>query len=122
MIHLLTKMRVADNSGAKIVKCIKVLGSTGKKVARVGDVVAVSVKECMPRMKVSSGQVCYAVIIRTKSPVIRKDGSYVCFDENAAVLVNKKGELFGTRVFGPVPRELRYAGYLKIVSLASEVF
>ena len=121
MIHLNTKLIVADNSGAKLVKCIKVLGSTGKKVGYVGQKIVVSIKEALPKMKVSKGQVCYAIIIRTKTPVRRADGSYISFDDNAVVMLDKKGEMIGTRVFGPVPREVKASGYLKIASLASEV-
>jgi len=121
MIHLNTKLVVADNSGAKIVKCIKVLGSTGKKVGYVGQKIVVSIREALPKMKVSKGQVCYAIIIRTKTPVRRADGSYISFDDNSVVMLDKKGEMIGTRVFGPVPREVKGSGYLKIASLASEV-
>ena len=121
MIHLNTQLLVADNSGAKIVKCIKVLGSTGKKVGYVGQKIVVSVKDALPKMKVSKGQVCYAVIIRAKNPIRRADGTYIIFDDNAVALLDKKGEMIGTRVFGPVPREVKSSGYLKIASLASEV-
>jgi len=123
MIHLNTMIPVSDNSGAKIVKCIKVLGSTGKKVATIGDVIAVSVRTADPKSqkKVSVGQVYYAIIVRVKSKVRRQDGSYISFDENAAVLLNKSRENMGTRVFGPVAREVKAKGFAKIASLASEI-
>jgi large subunit ribosomal protein L14 len=121
MIHLNTVVPVSDNSGAKIVKCIKVLGSTGKKVAAVGDVIAVSIRKAEPRSKVAAGEVHYAIVIRTKSRIRRKDGSYLRFDDNAVVLISKNMEIKGTRVFGSVAAEVKQNGFTKIASLASEI-
>jgi len=121
MIQVETVLDVADNSGAKKVQCIKVLGGSKRRYARVGDVITVSVKVAIPRGKVKKGDVAQAVIVRTKKEVIRNDGSYIRFDNNAAVLVNKQGEPVGTRIFGPVTRELRNRNYMKIISLAPEV-
>lgn len=115
-------LKVADNSGAKKLKCIKVLGGNRKRYARVGDLVTVSVKEAVPHGGVKKGEVLHAVIVRTRKEIGRQDGSYVRFDDNAAVIVDKKNkEPKGTRIFGPVARELRNAGYTKIISLAPEV-
>lgn len=121
MIQMQTKMRVADNSGAKVVQCIKVLGGSRRRVASVGDIVVVSIKEAMPNSKVKKGDVAKAVIVRTIHKLRRADGSYIRFDENSAVLVNANKEPIGTRIFGPVARELRGKSFVKIVSLAPEV-
>jgi len=114
-------MDVADNSGARVVQCIKVLGGSKRKVASVGDVIVVAVKEAIPKGKVKKGDVQRAVIVRTKKEIRRKDGSAIRFDSNAAVLIDKNGEPIGTRIFGPVTRELRAKKYMKIISLAPEV-
>lgn len=121
MIQMQSEMGVADNSGAKRVQCIKVLGGSKRKVAHVGDIVVVSVKEAIPRGKVKKGAVQRAVIVRTKKEIKRPDGSSIRFDSNDAVLVNNNGEPIGTRIFGPVPRELRDENFMKIISLAPEV-
>lgn len=121
MIQMQSMLNVADNSGAKSVMCIKVLGGSHRNIASVGDVIVVTVKDAIPRGKVKKGTVHRAVIVRTVKEVRRKDGSTVKFDTNAAVLINKSGDPIGTRIFGPVVRELRSAGYMKIVSLAPEV-
>ncbi len=121
MIQMQTVMEVADNSGARKVQCIKVLGGSKRKVASVGDVIVVSVKEAIPRGKVKKGSVQRAVIVRTAKDVQRTDGSTIRFDKNAAVLINKQNEPIGTRIFGPVVRELRARRFMKIVSLAPEV-
>ena len=121
MIQMQSRLEVADNSGAKSVMCIKVLGGSGKVSATVGDVIVVSVKEAIPRGKVQKGKVYRAVIVRTKKEIQRPDGSTIRFDRNAAVLINKEGEPLGTRIFGPVVRELRAKKFMKIVSLAPEV-
>lgn len=121
MIQMQTKLDVADNSGAKSVQCIKVLGGSKRKTAGVGDVIVVSVKEAMPRGKVKKGDIHRAVIVRTAKEVRRPDGSAIRFDKNAAVLVNNAMEPIGTRIFGPVVRELRARNHMKIVSLAPEV-
>ncbi len=121
MIQVETNLEVADNSGARKVKCIKVIGGSKRKVASVGDVIIVSVKKAIPRGKVKKGDVARALIVRTSKEIHRADGSSIRFDTNAAVLVNKDGEPIGTRIFGPVTRELRSAGYVKIMSLAPEV-
>lgn len=121
MIQVETRLEVADNSGARQVQCIKVLGGSKRKVASVGDVIVVSVKDAIPRGKVKKGTVQRAVIVRTKKEVHREDGSAIRFDKNAAVLINKQGEPIGTRIFGPVVRELRAKRFMKIVSLAPEV-
>ena len=121
MIQISTNLDVADNSGARRVSCIKVLGGSKRKVAGVGDVVIVSVKEAIPRGKVKKGDVQRALIVRTRKEIRRNDGSSIRFDSNAAVLVNKDGEPIGTRIFGPVTRELRAKNYMKIISLAPEV-
>lgn len=114
-------MKVADNSGAKEVLCIRVLGGTKRRYASVGDTVVVSVKEAMPSGNIKKGAVSRAVVVRTKKEVRRQDGSYIRFDENAVVLLNNTGEMRGTRIFGPVARELREKQFMKIVSLAPEV-
>ena len=121
MIQVETRLSVADNSGAKEVLCIKVLGGSKRRYASVGDVIVVSIKEAAPRSKVKKGEVQRAVVVRTKQALNRADGSRIQFDRNAAVLVDKKGEPVRTRIFGPVTRELRGAGYMKIISLAPEV-
>lgn len=121
MIQMLTKLNVADNSGAKIVKCIKTLGGSMRMESGLGDVIVVSVQDCLPKGKVKKGEVCKAVIVRVKQNIRRKDGSYIKSNDNAVVLIDKQGEPIGTRVFGPVPRELRNRNFMKIVSLAPEV-
>ncbi len=121
MIQVETKLDVADNSGARKVQCIKVLGGSKRKYASVGDIIVVSVKEAIPRGRVKKGQVLKAVVVRTAKDVKRPDGSVIRFDNNAAVLINNQGEPIGTRIFGPVPRELRAKNHMKIVSLAPEV-
>ena len=121
MILVQSNMDVADNSGARVVQCIKVLGGSKRKVAGVGDVIVVAVKEAIPRGKVKKGDVQRAVIVRTKKEIRRKDGSAIRFDTNAAVLIDKAGEPIGTRIFGPVTRELRAKKFMKIISLAPEV-
>ena len=121
MIQMQTNLDVADNSGARRVQCIKVLGGSKRKYASVGDIIVVSVKEAVPRGRVKKGQVMRAVVVRTAKGVRRPDGSVIRFDNNAAVLVNPQGEPIGTRIFGPVTRELRTKQHMKIVSLAPEV-
>lgn len=121
MIQMQSRMTVADNSGAKEVQCIKVLGGSKRRTAGVGDIVVVSIKEALPNSKVKKGDVAKAVIVRTKHAIRRPDGSYIRFDENSAVLVNANKEPVGTRIFGPVARELRAKSFIKIVSLAPEV-
>jgi len=121
MIQVESNLDVADNSGAKRVACIKVLGGSKRRYASVGDIIVVSVKEVMPHSKVKKGAVMKAVVVRTKKEVGRSDGSFIKFDSNSAVLLNNNGEPVGTRIFGPVARELRAAGFMKIVSLAPEV-
>ena len=121
MVREEANLIVADNSGAKKVRIIRVLGGHGKKYAKVGDKVVVTVKSALPNGNVKKGTVSPAVIVRTKKEIARPDGSYIRFDENAAVLLNQKGEPRGTRIFGPVCRELRDKNYMKIVSLAPEV-
>ena len=121
MIQMQSNLEVADNSGAKRVQCIKVLGGSKRKTATVGDVIIVSVKEAIPRGRVKKGDVHRAVIVRTAKEIRRPDGSLIRFDTNAAVLVNPQGEPVGTRIFGPVTRELRAKGQMKIISLAPEV-
>jgi len=116
-----SKLDVADNSGARVVQCIKVLGGSHRNSAGVGDIIVVSVKEAIPRGKVQKGKVYRAVIVRTSSAIKRPDGSTIRFDKNAAVLINKDNEPIGTRIFGPVVRELRARKFMKIVSLAPEV-
>ncbi|WP_027187316.1 50S ribosomal protein L14 [Desulfovibrio cuneatus] len=121
MIQVESHLEVADNSGAKTVACIKVLGGSKRRYASVGDVIIVSVKDAMPHSKVKKGDVMSAVIVRTVKELRRPDGSYIKFDTNAAVLLSKQGEPVGTRIFGPVARELRAKNFMKIVSLAPEV-
>ncbi|MBF0456183.1 MAG: 50S ribosomal protein L14 [Magnetococcales bacterium] len=121
MIQVESVLDVADNSGAKKIQCIKVLGGSKRRYARVGDVIAVSVKSAIPRGKVKKGDIAKAVVVRTKKEINRDDGSYIRFDTNAAVLINAQGEPVGTRIFGPVTRELRSRNYMKIISLAPEV-
>jgi len=121
MIQMQSNLDVADNSGARRVQCIKVLGGSKRKVASVGDIIVVSVKEAIPRGRVKKGDVHQAVIVRTAKEIRRPDGSAIRFDRNAAVLINKQGEPIGTRIFGPVTRELRARKFMKIVSLAPEV-
>ncbi len=121
MIQTESRLNVADNSGAKEVLCIKVLGGSMRRYASVGDIIVVSVKDAIPRAKVKKGDVCRAVVVRTRQSISRKDGTLISFDHNAAVLINKQNEPIGSRIFGPVTRELRSKGYMKIVSLAPEV-
>ena len=121
MIQMLTVLDVADNSGAQKLQCIKVLGGSKRKYASIGDIIVVSVKEAAPRGKVKKGEVLRAVIVRTAKEVRRRDGTYIRFDTNSAVLINHHGEPMGTRIFGPVARELRARKFMKIVSLAPEV-
>lgn len=121
MIQMQSNLDVADNSGARRVQCIKVLGGSKRKYASIGDIIVVSVKEAIPRGRVKKGQVMKAVIVRTAKGVRRPDGSLIRFDRNAAVLINNQGEPIGTRIFGPVTRELRGKNHMKIVSLAPEV-
>src|SRR5690554_4881491 len=121
MIQQESRLKVADNSGAKEVLCIRVLGGTRKRYASIGDKIVVSVKEAMPNANVKKGQVTKGVIVRTKKEINRADGSYIRFDDNAVVLLTENGEMRGTRIFGPVGRELRDKQYMKIVSLAPEV-
>ena len=121
MIQPETKLQVADNTGAKLVQCIKVLGGSKKRYARIGDIVVVSVKEAAPKSIVKKKSVERAVVVRTRKEISRKDGSHIRFDENAVVIINKDLQPKGTRVFGPVARELREKGFQKIISLAPEV-
>jgi len=121
MIQMQTKMKVADNSGAKEVMCVKVLGGSKRRYASLGDIVVVSVKDAIPGSKIKKGDVAKAVIVRTKRQVRRMDGTYIAFDDNAAVIINANREPIGTRIFGPVARELRSGQFMKIVSLAPEV-
>lgn len=121
MIQVETQLEVADNSGAKRVQCIKVLGGSKRRYARVGDIITVAVKDAIPRGKVKKGDVGRAVVVRTAKDIKRKDGTVIRFDKNAAVMLDKKNEPVGTRIFGPVARELRAKQFMKIVSLAPEV-
>jgi large subunit ribosomal protein L14 len=121
MIQMTSVLDVADNSGAKKVYCIKVLGGSRRRYAGIGDVVIVSIREAIPGAKVKKGEVSRAVIVRTKRELARSDGSYIKFDANSAVLINKENEPIGTRIFGPVARELRAKRFMKIISLAPEV-
>jgi len=121
MIQTETRLRVADNSGAKSVSCIKVLGGSKRRYASVGDIIIVAVKEAMPNSKVKKGDVVRAVIVRTAKEIRRTDGSHIKFDDNSAVLITQQGEPIGTRIFGPVARELRAKKFMKIISLAPEV-
>ena len=121
MIQMQTNLDVADNSGARRVMCIKVLGGSKRRYATVGDVIVVSIKDAIPRSKVKKGDVMKAVVVRVRKDIRRADGSVIRFDRNAAVLINNQGEPVGTRIFGPVPRELRAKNQMKIISLAPEV-
>ncbi|MBT4209292.1 MAG: 50S ribosomal protein L14 [Candidatus Komeilibacteria bacterium] len=122
MIQHMSMLKIADNSGAKLVKCIRVLGGYKKRYARIGDLITITVRSAQPHSAVKKGQVLHAVIVRQRKEIRRKNGTYIRFDDNAAVIVDKKTkELKGTRIFGPVARELRAAGYTKLVSLAPEV-
>ena len=121
MIQVETRLEVADNSGARQVQCIKVLGGSKRRYASVGDIIVVSIKEAIPRGRVKKGEVMKAVVVRTAKDIQRSDGTTIRFDGNAAVLVNTVGEPVGTRIFGPVTRELRGKGFMKIISLAPEV-
>jgi large subunit ribosomal protein L14 len=121
MIQVETKLKVADNSGAKLLSCIKVLGGSKRRYASVGDIIVVSVKEAIPNSKVSKGSVMRAVIVRTAKEIRRPDGSHIKFDDNSAVLISAQNEPIGTRIFGPVARELRAKRFMKIISLAPEV-
>ena len=121
MIQSFTRLKIADNSGAKEIMCIKVLGGSKRRYATLGDVIVASVKKAIPNGKVKKGQVVKAVIVRTRKEVQRENGSLIRFDENAAVILDAKKEPIGTRIFGPIGREIRYANFMKIVSLAPEV-
>lgn len=121
MIQAESVLQVADNSGARKVKCIRVLGGSRRRFATVGDVIIVAVKEAIPNARVKKGEVRRAVVVRTKKGLARPDGSHIAFDENAAVLIAKDNEIVGTRIFGPVARELRGAGFMRVISLAPEV-
>ncbi len=121
MIQLRTTLDVADNSGAKKIQCIKVIGGSGKKYATVGDIIIVSIKETIPGSELKKGSVARAVVVRTKKELRRSDGSYIRFDRNSAVIINNQNEPVGTRVFGPIARELRDKAFMKIISLAPEV-
>ena len=121
MIQTESQLLVADNSGAKLIQCIKVIGGSKRRYARIGDIIIVSIKDAIPRSKVKKGEVQRAVIVRTKKPLIREDGSSIKFDSNSAVLLDKSNEPIGTRIFGPVTRDLRKKNMMKIVSLAPEV-
>lgn len=121
MIQMQTVLDVADNSGAKKVMCVKVLGGSRRRYATIGDVIIVSIREALPNAKVKKGDVARAVVVRTAKEVQRVDGTYIRFDNNSAVLVSAQGEPIGTRIFGPVARELRSKKYMKIISLAPEV-
>ncbi len=121
MIKAETRLKVADNSGAKSLLCIRVHGGTGRRYARIGDIISVTVKVAIPNGVVKKGQVARAVVVRTRKEIRRSDGSYIRFDENAAVIINENREPVGTRIFGPVARELREKNFMKIISLAPEV-
>ncbi len=121
MIQQESRLKVADNTGAKEVLCIRVLGGTGRRYASIGDVIVVTVKSAIPNGMVKKSEVTRAVVVRTRKEIRRKDGSYIRFDDNAAVLLTDQGEPRGTRIFGPVARELREVGYMKIISMAPEV-
>ncbi|MFC1529969.1 50S ribosomal protein L14 [Gemmatimonadota bacterium] len=121
MVQVESRLRVADNTGAKVVQCIKVLGGTRRRYARVGDIIVITVKDAIPGGTVKKGEVRKAVVVRTRKEIRRKDGTYIRFDENAGVLISDAGEPIGTRIFGPVARELREKRFMKIVSLAPEV-
>ncbi|MCD6521465.1 50S ribosomal protein L14 [Candidatus Calescamantes bacterium] len=121
MIQIYTKLQVADNTGAKEIMCIQVLGGAKKKYARIGDIIVASVKDAIPHSNIQKGDKVRAVVVRTKKEMRRKDGTYIKFDHNAAVIIDKAGNPVGTRIFGPVPRELREKNFVKIISLAPEV-
>ncbi len=121
MIQMQTKLEVADNSGAKVVKCIKVLGGSKRMIAHIGDIIVVAVQEALPNGKIKKGEVKKAVIVRTAYPIRREDGSYIRFDTNSVVIIGAGNEPVGTRIFGPVARELRNKNFMKICSLAPEV-
>jgi large subunit ribosomal protein L14 len=121
MIQSFSRLNVADNTGAKEIMCIKVLGGSKRRYARVGDIIVASVKKAIPTAKVKKGSVVKAVVVRTKKEIHRENGSLIRFDDNAAVILDAKKEPIGTRIFGPISREVRYAGFMKIVSLAPEV-
>ena len=121
MIQSETRLRIADNTGAREVLCFKVLGGSRKKYARIGDQIVITVKKALPEGMVKKGDVCRAVVVRTRKEVKRRDGSSIRFDENAAVILDGQGEPRGTRIFGPVARELREGGYMRIISMAPEV-
>ena len=121
MIQMQSTLEVADNSGARRVQCIKILGGTGRRSASIGDIIIVSIKEVIPRGRVKKGEISHAVIVRTAKALQRADGSAIRFDRNAAVLINQQGDPIGTRIFGPVTRELRTKKFMKIISLAPEV-
>ncbi len=121
MIQMQSTLSVADNSGAKSIQCIKVLGGSKRRFASIGDVIVITVKDAIPRGKVKKGEIHKAVIVRTSKEISRSDGSSIRFDKNSAVLINANGEPLGTRIFGPVTRELRTKKYMKIISLAPEV-
>ncbi|MCD6082697.1 50S ribosomal protein L14 [Candidatus Aerophobetes bacterium] len=121
MIQLQSQLTVADNTGAKRIMCIRVMGGSSRRYARIGDVIVASVKKAIPNSEVKEGEVVRAVVVRTKKEIRRKDGSYIRFDENAAVLIDGSGNPRGTRIFGPVTRELREKNFMKIISLAPEV-
>ncbi len=121
MIQVESKLEIADNSGAKIVRCLKVIGGSRRRYAGLGDIIVCSISECLPNTKVKKGEIAKAVIVRTSQEHRREDGSYIKFDKNSAVLITDDKEPVGTRIFGPVARELRYRRFMKIVSLAPEV-
>ncbi len=121
MIQMQTRLDVADNSGAKEIQCIKVIGGSHKNIASVGDIIVVSIKEAIPQGKVKKGEVHRAIVVRTKTNIRRPDGTVIRFEKNSAVIINKQNEPIGTRIFGPVPRELRAKKFMKIISLAPEV-
>lgn len=121
MIQMQTMLKVADNTGAKKLMCIKVLGGSKRRYASIGDIIVASVKESVPNSRIRNGEIVRAVVVRTAKEIGRNDGSYIKFDENAAVLIDAKKEPLGTRIFGPVARELRFRQFIKIISLAPEV-
>ena len=121
MIQLRTRLKVADNSGARVVECIRVLGGSGRRYARLGDIIVGTVKDAIPGGAVKRGEVVKAVVVRTRKEIRRQDGTYIRFDDNACVLINDQQQPLGTRIFGPVGRELREAKFMRIVSLAPEV-
>jgi large subunit ribosomal protein L14 len=121
MIQMQSRLGVADNSGAREVQCIKVLGGSKRRYASIGDIIVVSVKEALPNSKVKKGEVKRAVVVRTKKEIARRDGTYIRFDDNAAVIIDNQNQPVGTRIFGPVARELRAKKYMRIISLAPEV-